>query len=34
MLTKVRADVIASTKKQQVPWEHSSLLGDVYLARK
>jgi tetratricopeptide (TPR) repeat protein len=34
MLTMVRKDVVASTGKQQVPWDNSSLLGEVYLARK
>lgn len=32
MLTRVRADVVAATKSQQVPWSNSSLLGEVYLA--
>jgi tetratricopeptide (TPR) repeat protein len=34
MLTRVRADVVASTRSQQVPWSNSSLLGEVYLAGK
>ena len=32
LMTRVRADVAASTAKQQIPWDNSSLLGDVYLA--
>ncbi len=34
MLTRVRAEVVASTKNKQVPWSNSSLLGEVYLASK
>lgn len=34
MLTRVRAEVVASTKGKQVPWSNSSLLGEVYLAGK
>jgi tetratricopeptide (TPR) repeat protein len=34
MLTRVRAEVVASTKAKQVPWSNSSLLGEVYLAAK
>ncbi|BAM88457.1 conserved exported hypothetical protein [Bradyrhizobium oligotrophicum S58] len=34
MLTRVRAEVVASTKNKQVPWSNSSLLGEVYLAAK
>lgn len=34
MLTRVRAEVVATTKNQQVPWSNSSLLGEVYLAEK
>jgi uncharacterized caspase-like protein len=34
MLTRVRAEVVASTGNQQVPWSNSSLLGEVYLAAK
>jgi tetratricopeptide (TPR) repeat protein len=30
MLTRVRADVIAMTQEQQVPWDHSSLTGEFY----
>ena len=29
-LTRVRADVIKATNEQQVPWDHSSLTGDIY----
>jgi tetratricopeptide (TPR) repeat protein len=32
MLTRVRAEVVATTKSKQVPWSNSSLLGEVYLA--
>lgn len=32
MLTRVRADVAAVTGGRQIPWDNSSLLGDVYLA--
>ncbi|MEM9670507.1 MAG: caspase domain-containing protein [Pseudomonadota bacterium] len=31
ILRRVRADVIAETDNQQVPWDHSSLTGDVFL---
>ena len=34
MLTRVRAEVVAATKGQQVPWSNSSLFGEVYLAEK
>ncbi|WP_456837256.1 caspase family protein [Bradyrhizobium sp. USDA 4486] len=34
MLTRVRAEVVSSTKNKQVPWSNSSLLGEVYLADK
>ena len=34
MLTRVRAEVVSSTKSKQVPWSNSSLLGEVYLAQK
>lgn len=33
MLTRVRAEVVSSTKNKQVPWSNSSLLGEVYLRR-
>ncbi len=32
VFTRVRADVLAQTGERQVPWENSSLLGDLYLA--
>ena len=32
MLTRVRADVARATSEQQVPWDNSSLRGDIYLA--
>lgn len=32
VMRRVRADVIEATGGRQVPWENSSLLGDVYLA--
>lgn len=32
MLTRVRADVAAETAGRQIPWDNSSLLGEVYLA--
>jgi tetratricopeptide (TPR) repeat protein len=34
MLTRVRAEVVATTNAKQVPWSNSSLLGEVYLAEK
>ena len=34
MLTRVRAEVVATTHGKQVPWSNSSLLGEVYLAGK
>ncbi len=33
MLTRVRTDVVAATKGQQVPWSNSALLGEVYLIK-
>ena len=33
LMRRVRADVIAATHEKQVPWDHSSLVGDVVLAR-
>jgi hypothetical protein len=33
VMRRVRADVIAATREKQVPWDHSSLVGDVVLAR-
>ncbi len=32
MLTRVRADVMAATGNKQLPWDNSSLMGDVFLA--
>jgi uncharacterized caspase-like protein len=32
MLTRVRADVAVATGNKQIPWDNSSLFGDVYLA--
>ena len=32
MMTRVRADVLAATNDKQVPWDHSSLIGEVVLA--
>ncbi|MGJ4947836.1 caspase family protein [Bradyrhizobium sp. HKCCYLS20291] len=34
MLTRVRAEVVSTTRNKQVPWSNSSLLGEVYLAAK
>ena len=34
MLTRVRAEVVATTGNKPVPWSNSSLLGEVYLAAK
>lgn len=31
VMKHVRADVVASTSDRQVPWDHSSLIGDVVL---
>jgi tetratricopeptide (TPR) repeat protein len=31
MLRRVRGEVIAATDNRQVPWDHSSLTGDVFL---
>ena len=33
VMRRVRAEVIAATRERQVPWDHSSLTGDVVLAR-
>ena len=33
MMKRVRADVLSATRDKQVPWNHSSLVGDVVLAR-
>jgi hypothetical protein len=32
MLSRVREDVLATTQQKQIPWDSSSLVGDVYLA--
>ncbi len=32
LVSRVRADVLTSTDGKQVPWDNSSLVGDVYLA--
>lgn len=32
MMTRVRADVLSATHDRQIPWDHSSLIGDVVLA--
>jgi len=34
MLTKVRASVMGITKEKQIPWDHSSLVKDVYFKKK
>ncbi|HEX2552669.1 MAG TPA: caspase domain-containing protein [Microvirga sp.] len=34
LLSRVRSEVIAATDGKQVPWENSSLTGDVFLASK
>lgn len=34
LMTRVRADVVASTKGRQVPWSNSALIGEVYLTGK
>jgi uncharacterized caspase-like protein len=31
LMRRVRADVVAATRERQVPWDHSSLMGDVVL---
>jgi hypothetical protein len=33
LLTRVRAEVAASTRNRQIPWDNSSLLGEVYLTQ-
>jgi tetratricopeptide (TPR) repeat protein len=33
MLTRVRADVVKATNERQLPWDHSSLLGEFYFKR-
>ena len=32
MISRVRGDVLQATDQKQVPWDNSSLVGDVYLA--
>ena len=32
MISRVRGDVLQTTDQKQVPWDNSSLVGDVYLA--
>jgi uncharacterized caspase-like protein len=34
MLTKVRARVIKKTREKQIPWDHSSLVEEIYLKKK
>lgn len=34
MVTRVRAEIVSTTKNKQVPWSNSSQLGEVYLAEK
>ncbi len=31
LMRRVRTDVVAATRERQVPWDHSSLMGDVVL---
>ncbi|MDC7987198.1 caspase domain-containing protein, partial [Rhodoplanes sp. TEM] len=33
VMKRVRADVWSATRQRQLPWDHSSLIGDVVLAR-
>jgi tetratricopeptide (TPR) repeat protein len=33
VMKRVRADVYRATREKQLPWDHSSLIGDVVLAR-
>jgi len=33
MLTRVRADVVKATNDRQLPWDHSSLIGESYFKR-
>ena len=32
VMRRVRADVIAQTHQKQIPWDHSSLVGEVVLS--
>ena len=34
MLTRVRATVIKQTSGKQIPWDHSSLIEEIYLKKK
>ena len=34
MLTKVRSRVMRKTRKKQIPWDHSSLIENVYFKKK
>jgi hypothetical protein len=31
VMRRIRADVVAATRSKQIPWDHSSLMGDVVL---
>jgi uncharacterized caspase-like protein len=33
VMKRVRSDVIVATHEKQVPWDHSSLTGDVILVQ-
>ena len=33
VMRRVRSDIVTATREKQVPWDHSSLIGDVVLAR-
>jgi uncharacterized caspase-like protein len=33
VMKRVRADVVQATRGKQIPWDHSSLIGDVILAQ-
>jgi tetratricopeptide (TPR) repeat protein len=33
LMRRVRADVVQATRGKQVPWDHSSLIGDIVLAQ-
>jgi hypothetical protein len=33
IMRRVRADVVTATHERRVPWDHSSLIGEVILAR-
>ena len=34
VLRRVQADVIRATNQKQLPWDHSSLVGELVLARR